>query len=119
MRAAAIILTAGLSIVPACGERCAQVRQEIVIADPDPDLAAQASACHAEADAGVTQRRDSGMDGRAGPNTSSACFALCSRVLTIIDQFAGEQTLLECLVGRFPQDPPGALRVVVAYRPAC
>jgi hypothetical protein len=102
-------------------DACGNVHQSVFIPSPDPSLQALVDGCragvppagtvcsppHADASPIIVDRK---------PVASCACLPLCLRVLELIDQFAGRETLMDCQVV-YLQGDGGAGAVVDAGAP--
>jgi hypothetical protein len=115
-RVAAVALGA-LMLFTGCRE-CALIDQVVALPPEDDQLQPLIDAC--------TMHVPDGAPGCAvaptSPGASSAavdcgCVALCRRVLELIDQFPGSESLVSCHL-RPPPDGGWATAVEVTYRPS-
>jgi len=88
---AAFILAAGGALT---GCACGKIRQTVYVATPDPALQVLVDACRTNVPPPGTTC--SPPIGQSSQSVSCACKPLCHRVLELIDQFSGGETLLEC-----------------------
>ena len=92
--AVAVAVLALLAFGGAGGCDCPQIRQQVFIATPDATLAPLVEACRmGVAPAGQScpaPRLETQM------SVSCPCLPLCRRVMELIDQFSGGETLISC-----------------------
>ncbi|MDZ4695120.1 MAG: hypothetical protein SGI86_08205 [Deltaproteobacteria bacterium] len=131
-----------------CGEPCKLVSQGVTITKVDPQLAVPVDTCLAEQnmkwdrDAGpreIPLSSDASTD--AGtlaqtwlflptvsptsppppprPKTPKSCLQVCRHVLTLVETFPGDQTLIDCMVSTGNIADPAAVHVAISYRPPC
>lgn len=109
---------------------CPQIRQQVYVAGPDSSLQPLIDACRTAAPS--TDPRCQSAFGNSQATIPCACRPLCFRVLEIIDQFSGGETLLECDLhsvrdagsgdgggdGGSTSTPAEPVRITVTYRPS-
>jgi hypothetical protein len=99
-------------------DECGKVHQSVFIDAPDPAVQALVDSCRAGRLLNAVP---------CSPTTPSfmpakpcACLPLCQRVLELIDQFPGSETLTDCELMQLQVDGGAApsVRVDVTYRPS-
>jgi len=112
------VAVAALAAVALAGcDECGKVHQSVFIASPDPSLQALVDSCRAGGlpAAVPCSRVTPGLK----PAADCACLPLCRRVLELVDQFSGSETLMDCQMGQLPGDGGGGtVQVDVTYRPS-
>lgn len=101
-----------------CVDDCPLIRQHVFVVDTEPELQGSIDQCRAS--------RLGGDQACAGTAPSSViacdCLQLCRRLLGIIDQFPGDETLTGCDFSLVATVDAGsqsrAAEVVVTYRPS-
>jgi hypothetical protein len=111
-RAAAALAAVVAAILAPAGCACSKVRQVVSIASPDAELQVLIASCSAHLPA--PGERCSAASAQAA-SIDCGCQPLCLRVLEIIDQFPGPESIEECHLS-VPQE--GGARVIVTYRPS-
>jgi hypothetical protein len=84
------------------GCECPQIQQDVYVATPDATLAPLVEACRSGVPAAGQSCPSSTKVKTA---VSCACLPLCRRVMELIDQFSGDETLISCVLLR---SAPGA-----------
>lgn len=75
------------------GCECPRIQQDVYIATPDAMLAPLIEACRSGIPPGGQTCASSSLP---HTNISCPCLPLCRRVMELIDQFSGDETLLSC-----------------------
>jgi len=113
----AVVALAAVALA-ACDE-CSKVHQSVFIDAPDPSLQALVDSCRA---GGLPHAVPcSSVMLSSKPTTKScACLPLCQRVLELVDQFSGSETLMDCQFGQLPGDggAGATVQVDITYRPS-
>jgi hypothetical protein len=121
--AAAFAVVVAMAVaVAGCEGRCGKIDQSVVIASPDSELQALIDPCVARTPAPGETCPPSGST--AYPAIQCGCLPLCRRVLEIIDQFPGPESIEDC---HYSQAQPSAAdagaglpvsTVRITYRPS-
>lgn len=107
-----LLLLAAASGGAGCAQ-CPKIEQEVTIPSPDDTLVPLVDACRSHQPAsGET------CDSRPHPDIECGCLPLCSRVLEIIDQFPGPESISECRLDASADAGPSSVAVFVVYRPS-
>jgi len=106
----------GLSLT-SCERGCPKIHQTVVITSVDSELQTLIDPCTARRPAAGEMCAPTTSD----PSIDCGCRALCDRVLELIDQFPGPESIEEChyYTGRSDDAGAGAgPEVVITYRPS-
>ena len=117
LRRALIAVAVAAALLAGCKE-CLKIRQLVTLPAQDDQLQPLVDACIAHVSGGASDCTAPTSTSTSSTETvSCGCLALCRRVLEVIDQFPGDESLIACVLRPSP-DAGWGVALDITYRPS-